>query len=290
MLEIVLPIIGGKLLKHFSVFQKEQERVLINYVMYFALPILAFKAGHQIKLGLEVIKISSLAWASIVLCMLVAYIVARLFKLSNKDLRTFLLVSSFGNTAFLGYPYAFSYFGQEGLQIAIIYDNLGSFLMVSFLGVMVASGKPDLKEVLLFPPFLGLVFGFVFKGIPLHPSLEEALNFVAYSTLPVILFALGLSINLSSIRDHLKLSLLAIFIKVSVSVLAVYLVGRFMELSPVAFKVSLLESAMPPMMFSAVLALRYNLNPNLAFASVGLGMILSFLYVPLVVKYFGGGI
>ena len=290
MLEVVLPIIGGKLLRHFGVFQKEQEKVLINYVMHFSLPILAFKAGHQIKLGAEVIKVSFLAWVSIVLCMLVAYIIARLYKLSNKDLRTFLLVSSFGNTAFLGYPYAFSYFGQEGLQIAIIYDNLGSFLMVSFLGVMVASGKPDLKEVLLFPPFLGLVFGFVFKGIPLHPSLDKALDFVAHSTLPVVLFALGLSLSLSGIRDNLKFSLLAILIKVSVSVLAVYLVGRFMELSPVAFKVSLLESAMPPMMFSAVLALRYNLNPNLAFASVGLGMVLSFFYVPLVVKYCGGGI
>ncbi len=255
--------------------------------MYVALPILTFKEGHQIKLGFEVIKVSLLAWVSIVLCMLVAYIVARLYKLSDKDLRTFLLVSSFGNTAFLGYPYASSYFGQEGLQIAIIYDNLGSFLMVSFLGVMVASGKPDLKEVFLFPPFLGLVLGFVFKGIPLHPSLDKALNFVDLSTLPVILFALGLSINLSCIRDHLNLSLLAILIKVSVSILAVYLVGRFMELSPIAFKVSLLESAMPPMMFSAVLALRYNLNPNLAFASVGLGMVLSFLYVPIVVEYCG---
>jgi predicted permease len=290
MLEVVLPIIGGKLLRHFGVFKEEQEKVLINYVMHFSLPVLAFKAGHQIKLGLEVIKISSLAWASIVLCMSVAYFIARLYKLSNKDLRTFLLVSSFGNTAFLGYPYAFSYFGQEGLQIAIIYDNLGSFLMVSFLGVMVASGKPDLKEVLLFPPFLGLVLGFVLRGIPLHPSLEEALNFVALSTLPVVLFALGLSISLSGIRDNLNLSFLAILIKVSVSIFAVSLVGRFMELSPVAFKVSLLESAMPPMMFSAVLALRYNLNPNLAFASVGLGMVLSFLYVPLVVKYCGGGI
>ena len=290
MLEVVLPIIGGKLLRHFGVFQKEQEKVLINYVMYFALPILAFKAGHQIKLGLEVIKVSVLAWASIVLCMLVAYIIAKLYKLSNRDLRTFLLVSSFGNTAFLGYPYAFSYFGQEGLEIAIIYDNLGSFLMVSFLGVMVASGKPDLKEVLLFPPFLGLVLGFVFKGIPLHPSLDKTLDFVALSTLPVVLFALGLSLSLSGIRDNLKFSLLAILIKVSVSILAVYLVGRFMELSPVAFKVSLLESAMPPMMFSAVLALRYNLNPNLAFASVGLGMVLSFFYVPFMVKYCGGGI
>jgi len=85
MLEVVLPIIGGKLLRHFGVFREEQEKVLINYVMYFSLPILSFKEGHQIKLGLEVIKISSLAWASIVLCMSVAYIIAWLYKLSNKD-------------------------------------------------------------------------------------------------------------------------------------------------------------------------------------------------------------
>jgi hypothetical protein len=37
MLEVVLPIISGKLLRHFGVFQKEQERVLINYVMHLRL-------------------------------------------------------------------------------------------------------------------------------------------------------------------------------------------------------------------------------------------------------------
>jgi hypothetical protein len=37
MLEIVLPIIGGKLLRHFGVFQEEQEKVLINYVMHLRL-------------------------------------------------------------------------------------------------------------------------------------------------------------------------------------------------------------------------------------------------------------
>lgn len=123
----------------------------------------------------------------------------------------------------------------------------------------------------------------------MHPSLDKALDSVANSTIPVILFALGLNINLSGIRDHLKLSLLAVLIKVSVSVFAVYLVGRFMELSPVVFKVSLLESAMPPMMFSAVLALRYNLNPNLAFASVGLGMVLSFYMCLLWLSIAGAG-
>ncbi len=290
MLEVVLPIIAGKLLKRFGIFQEGQERVLINYVMHFSLPVLAFKAGHQIELGVEVIKVSGVAWFSIILCMLIGYLFTKLYKLSDKDLRTFFLVSSFGNTAFLGYPYAFSFFGQEGLQIAIIYDNLGSFLMVSFLGVMVAHGKPDLREALLFPPFLGLVLGFSTKEIPLHPSLEKALDFVALSTLPVVLFALGLAISLGGIKAHLKLSILSILIKVLVSLFATLLIGSFINLSPLAFKVSILESVMPPMMFSAVLALRYNLNPNLAFASVGFGMFLSFLYVPLVIRYCGGGI
>jgi len=126
MLEVVIPIAGAKLLKEFGVFQENQERVLINYVLYFSLPILAFEAGHSIKTSANILKISAVAWACILVCMLCAYFLSKLLKLDVKSKRTFLLVSSFGNTAFLGYPYAYSYFGQEGLQIAIIYDNIGS--------------------------------------------------------------------------------------------------------------------------------------------------------------------
>ena len=283
MLEIIIPVLGASLLKHLGVFKKGQERVLIDYVLFFSLPILSFKAGYDIKMNADILKVSSVAWISILACMFFAFTIAKLLRLSSKDTKTFLLVSSFGNTAFLGYPYAYTYFGQEGLQIAIIYDNIGSFLLVSSLGIMIASGKPNLKEVLLFPPFLGLVLGLI-KIFEIPPTLAEALDFVALSTLPVVLFALGLSVDLMGIKKNLKLSFLAVFVKVFVSFFVSLAVVKLFKLPEVAAKVSVLESAMPPMMFSAVLALRYNLNPNFAFSAVSFGMMLSFVYVQFVVE------
>lgn len=145
MLEVVLPIISGKLLKHFGFFQKEQEKVLINYVMYFALPILALKTGHQIKLGLEVIKVSFLAWASIVLCMSVAYIIARLYRLSNKDLRTFLWSPPLEIPPF-GLPLCLYLLWTGGTTDRHHLRQFGFFSDGFLLGVMVASGKPDLRK------------------------------------------------------------------------------------------------------------------------------------------------
>jgi len=282
MLEVVTPIVGARLLKHLGVFQENQERVLINYVLYFSLPILAFEAGYSIKNTANILKISAVAWACILVSMLCAYFLSKLLKLDVKSKKTFLLISSFGNTAFLGYPYAYSYFGQEGLQIAIIYDNIGSFLLVSSLGILIASGKPNLKEVIFFPPFLGLILGFVSKGLALN---TKVLSLLGSSTLPVVLFALGLSLNLGGIKKNIRVSLIAIFVKVFVGLFVSLLVGKILNLPEVELKVSILESAMPPMMFSAVLAMKYNLNPSLAFASVGLGIILSFFYVPVLIKF-----
>ncbi|WP_448584045.1 AEC family transporter [Thermocrinis sp.] len=284
MLEIIIPVISASLLKRLGVFKEGHERILIDYVLFFSLPILSFKAGYDIQTSADILKVSSVAWASILACMLLAFAITKLLNLSNKETKTFLLISSFGNTAFLGYPYAYTYFGQEGLQVAIIYDNIGSFLLVSSLGVIIASGKLNLKEVILFPPFLGLILGFSMKGFNIPIALVKALDFVALSTLPIILFALGLSISVRGIKKNFKLALLAVFIKILMAFFTSLTVGKLISLHSVAMKVSILESVMPPMMFSAVLAIRYNLSPDLAFSAVGLGMLLSFVYVPLFVS------
>ncbi|MEN3039749.1 MAG: AEC family transporter, partial [Candidatus Kryptonium sp.] len=47
-----------------------------------------------------------------------------------------------------------------------------------------------------------------------------------------------------------------------------------------AYMVSVLESAMPTMIMASVLVLKYGLNHNLAFASAGIGIVISFFSVP----------
>ncbi|MGB9873850.1 MAG: AEC family transporter [Hydrogenobacter sp.] len=285
MLEVILLVILAYFLKKVRIFKEEDAKVLINYIIYITLPAVSFRSAHSLGINRSVLVVVALAWSGIILCMLVSFLVGKALGLGDKDLRVFLLVSSFGNTAFLGYPYTLSFFGQEGLKYAVIYDSLGSFLLVSTLGFFVSIGKVHIKELLSFPPFLGLLLGFLLKDYNLHPEVIKVLDTVAGSLSPVVLFTLGLSLSYSGIKKYLPISLLALLIKMFLSVLITYQMGYLLKAQGIAFKVSLLESGMPSMMMAGILSLRYGLNYELAFATVGLGLLLSFITLPIFMRF-----
>ncbi|SNZ11319.1 AEC family transporter [Hydrogenobacter hydrogenophilus] len=285
MLEVILLVILAYFLKKARVFKEEDAKVLINYIIYITLPAVSFRSAHSLGINRSVLVVVALAWSGIILCMLVSFLVGKAIGLKDKDLRVFLLVSSFGNTAFLGYPYTLSFFGQEGLKYAVIYDSLGSFLLVSTLGFFVSIGRVNIKELLSFPPFLGLVLGFLLKDYNLHPEVMKVLDTVADSLSPVVLFALGLSLSYSGIKKYLPISFLALLIKMFLSVLITYQMGHLLKAQGMVFKVSLLESGMPSMMMAGILSLKYGLNYELAFASIGLGVLLSFITVPIFMRF-----
>lgn len=285
MLEVLFLVALAYTLKKAGIFKEESAKVLIDYTVYITLPAVSFRSTYSLEINRDIISVIALAWISILFCMLVSFLMGKFVGLKGKNLRTFILISSFGNTAFLGYPYTLSFFGEKGLSYAVIYDSLGSFLLVSTLGFFVSIGRVNIKELLTFPPFLGLVFGFLLKDYNLHPEVMKVLDTVAGSLSPVVLFALGLSLSYSGIKKYLSISLLALLVKMVLSVLITYQMGHLLKVQSMAFKVSLLESGMPSMMMAGVLSLRYGLNYELAFASIGLGVLLSFITVPVFMRF-----
>ncbi|ADC89167.1 Auxin Efflux Carrier [Thermocrinis albus DSM 14484] len=279
--DIFLPLLAGYILRRW-VFKEEDARVLINYVLYFALPITSFMAAHRLGINREVISIVLLAWSSIIFCILLAWLVGKLFSIKGPTLRSFLLVSSFGNTAFLGYPYTVTLLGKEALPYAVIYDNLGSFLLVSSVGITVATGRPDIRRVITFPPFLALLIGFITRPIEIPPYLYHAMELVSSSLPAVILFSMGLLLNLSHLKRGWGKVLGALLIKMGVSPLLTAWILQHTTLPDPAYKTVLLQSSMPPMLMAGVLSVRYGLDVSLAFTSIGAGMLISFLTVPLI--------
>ena len=280
MLEVFLTVSIAYILKRLGLFSEEHSKVLVNYVLYFALPLLSFKTAHSIGLSKEVAFIGVGAWLVIALCILTSYLVGKALKLKKSDLRTLMMASAFGNTAFLGYPYSFTYFGEEGLKYAVIYDSVGSFLAVSSLGFFIVSGSLQLRSIIFFPPFLGLLFGFLLRAYELPTFFWKFVDFSIASLLPVVLFSLGLSLEFSHVGKGLKLLATAVGIKMFLSPLFALLVFKALPVSETAYRVSVLESAMPTMITASLLVLRYGLNHSLAFASAGLGILLSFLSIP----------
>lgn len=284
MLEVFLTISVAYGLKRINLFTSASASVLVNYVIYFALPAVGFKYARELGFSKEVFSIALGAWLTILGCLLFAFLISGFMKLSSEKRRALALLSAFGNTAFLGYPYTHAYFGSHGLKYAIIYDQLGSFLLVSSVGFLIASGRLNPKEVLLFPPFLSLVLGFASKNIELPQALINFIDFVSLSLLPVVLFALGLQLSFSKAFGELKLLTFVLFLKLLVSPLLAYIVFSFLPVDEVAKKVGILESGMPTMITASLLAIRFGLEPNLAVASAGVGIIVSFITVPLLVR------
>jgi predicted permease len=78
------------------------------------------------------------------------------------------------------------------------------------------------------------------------------------------------------------MGLLVLVLKMLVVPLIVLTLLKFFEAQELHHRVVLLESSMPPMVMSAVLAVRYGLDEGLAIASVMLGILLSFITVPVI--------
>ncbi len=77
-----------------------------------------------------------------------------------------------------------------------------------------------------------------------------------------------------------------LFFKLALSPLLAYGVFGFLPLPEVAKKVGVLESGMPTMMTASLIAVRFGLEPSLASASAGIGMLVSFFTIPLIVRSF----
>ena len=73
-----------------------------------------------------------------------------------------IICAGLSNTSFLGFPIIEALYGEEGLKTAIIVDQPGSFVVLSTLGVLVATvySKGNLssvqiaKKIAFFPPFV----------------------------------------------------------------------------------------------------------------------------------------
>lgn len=213
------------------------------------------------------------------------------------DARTgaLILTAGLGNTSFVGFPLLEALLGSEAVPWGVLVDQLGSFFVLSTLGIVVASrygrsrdGKPHSipRQVFTFPPFLALLtaialsaFGFVFTGVA-----ETIIARLASSLVPLALFAVGFQLNLSrsTLQRYGRPLSLGLFYKLLLApallmVLYVFVLGQ----TDFVTRVTLLEAAMATMITSAVVAAEFSLDEELANLMVGVSVPLSLLTVSL---------
>ena len=200
------------------------------------------------------------------------------------------LVAGIGNTSFMGFPIVQSYYGAAGLQIAVIADQVGSFIILSTGGVVVmalCSGQtPTIKmitrRVVTFPPFIALCVSLAIKPFGGLPNfIEVPFSQIGATLTPLALFCVGLQIALRPPRGALSALITGVTWKLVAAPLVVWSMVVLSGASTLTQQVTVIEGAMAPMIAAAIMAQRAGLQPVLANAIQGYAILLSFITVPI---------
>ncbi|HEY8538552.1 MAG TPA: AEC family transporter [Steroidobacteraceae bacterium] len=260
------------------------------WVINVALTALVLQLVPTIDMQLDLWFLAASMWFVFIGAWLFCSFVGRLLDWTRGRIGALTLVCGLGNTAFVGFPLIEALRGREGLKLALVADQTGCFLALAVGGTIVAavySGKSvtagDIaRKVLLFPPFVALIAGVTVGALGAWPPfVDEVLGRIGATLVPLALFSVGLQFHLHVDRRQLQAMVAGLAWKLLLAPLLVFGAGAALRVEGELLAVSVLESAMGPMVSAAILASEHNLDDELANAVLGIGILLSFATVPI---------
>lgn len=289
MLENLFLVVGliavGSVMRRSSLFPESTADVLNTFVLNVSLPAIIVVSISKLTISSEVMYPILSHWAIFPIHIGLVYLVYKWFKFSKEILGILLIVTTMGNTAFLGIPLSKTFFGADSIPYAVLYDQLGTgiafILIAAFVVPMFSSEeKKDLKTILFdmlkFPPFVGLILGFLFIALPLPSLVENLLNQIAATLIPCAMIAVGFQMKYKMKLDQLIPLGVGLWLKLILIPLIVLFSMKFIGANHTSAQVSILQAGMPPIVTGGALAMNIGLNRDLCAAFVGYGLIISF--------------
>lgn len=286
---IIIAFGAGLLLRHFEVFEESSARHFNRFVIYISLPSLVLLKIHQINFDSGLAIPVSMAWIHFALAVIFFIALGKLMKWKSATVGALVLTGGLGNTAFVGFPLLESFWGKEHLPTAILLDQLGTFLVLSLVGVPVAAyfgggAKQTVGQlivrVLKFPPFIALIIAFALIPTTYPDWLNVTLDRLSGTLLPIALFSVGLQTKFSRRELREASSPLAIGLLFKLALAPLLLAILYMEIlgsEEISTKVTVYLSAMAPMITAGIVAIENGLNRALVNLMLGIGIPLSLL-------------
>jgi predicted permease len=284
---LAMCLIIGLLLKRVKMLPANAHIALNTIILYVALPAVSLLSLPELQWRVELLALCLVSWIGFGVAFVLFPFLGRNFGWDEKVIGCLILTAGLGNTSFVGFPVIEALYGKEALSLAVLVDQPGTFLIVSSLGVWVAavysSGqmrKRDLaRKVLLFPPFIAFVLGITLGiwGWSADGGVRFLLEKFASLLTPLALIGVGMQLELKEIRDDFKYLMAGLGYKLLMAPLMIYLLYKVAGVSSSIFNISVIESAMAPMITASILAASHGLHSRLASAMVGVGVPLSFL-------------
>lgn len=278
----------GLILQKVKDFPQDSHKALNQFVIYISLPALALYYIPKIEISSDLLYPLAVPWIGFALAFLFFSILGKKLGWSKNLIGCLVLTGGLGNTAFVGFPVIQALYGDEGLETAIIIDQPGTFVVLATLGVLVASyysrgtttASTILKKILVFPPFIGFAIAAVMNLFQYDfvNELQSVFQNLGSTVTPIALIAVGLQLSFERKSKHWKFLTLGLAFKLFITpaffcIFYIFILGKSGEI----FDISIMESAMAPMITASILASNNGLKPKLSSMMIGFGIPLSFL-------------
>lgn len=289
---ILIYLLIGTLLRRVRQFPADTGTVLNQYVLFVALPALVLQKMPLLAFSSQLWIPALLPWVLLLATAGAVLLAGRLLRWDRTVVGALLVVLPLGNTSFLGYPMVEAFYGDTGLPFAIIYDQAGSFLaLVTYAAIVAAWFNPAadirpntaqiLRKILLFPAFIALLLGLALRSTSYPPFMELLLGSLAATLVPVVMIAVGFQLRLKLETGQTTPLLLALAFKLLLMPAIAFALLWLLQPQPLLTQVVVFQAAMPSMITAGALAIAAGLAPRFVAALVGLGLLGSFVTLPL---------
>ena len=202
---------------------------------------------------------------------------------------TMMLASAFPNTGNYGLPIVFFAFGDEGMAIAIIYVVMQSLLMNS-AGVFYASNheRTPRKEIFItiirMPGFIAITIGLFMKvadiGVP--EVIGNATGLLGQAAVPVLLTLLGITLASIQLKNVIAFIGTAAVLKlIAFPAIGFLLLALLYPTGSLESKVLLISVATPAAATTTLLAIKFDMNPDMVSSAMFVSTLASIITIPI---------
>lgn len=288
---VVLCFMGGAILRHTGRIAENAPQVINTVIIYISLPALVLLQIHSLEFQRELLFTVAMPWLTFGLAIPFFLVVGKLLKLDRATVGCLILLGGMGNTSFIGLPMIDAFYGSHMLAVGIIADQAGSFLVLSTAGIVTAgifSSRANIRpsaiarKILTFPPAIAAIVALLLRPIAYPLWWTDTLSTIG-STVPMLaMVSVGTLFTVRGLRGlerelALGLGFKMLLAPLAIFVLFVLLLGGRGEI----VQVTIFEAAMPPMIVGGILAMEYGLRPQLVPLLLGVGIVFSFITLPL---------
>ncbi len=263
--------------------------VLNAVVLNVCLPASVLLHAPRLDPSGDLARIAVVPWILLLLSAALVLALSRALHWDRATTGVLLLAVPLGNTAFLGYPLVGALLGESAMAPAVVYDQFGTFLALSTVGLAVVARygdgeRPDAVQmalrVLRFPPFIALLLALSVAPDAWPAPVEAVLRRLADALLPLVTLAIGIQVRLRLPRAQVAPLVAGLAAKLLLLPALSLALAAWLDLEGAAREAVVLQSAMPTMITAMALAAAARMAPALGAALVGYGIVLSIALLP----------